>query len=102
MAVKLNDLIFKKGTKELTTGAKIGAGVLAGGAAILMSKLKAKKQQQKEQAQTQVAITERTTLTDVPVEATQKPKSNTMLYVGLGVGAVLIIGAVLFISKKKA
>lgn len=107
MALKLNDLIFKTdsstGKKQLTTGAKVGAGVLAGGAAFLLSKIKAKQQQKKnDSAQTQVALSETTTITDVPVAPTEKPKSNTMLYVGLGVGAVLIIGAVLLVTKKKA
>ena len=101
MAVKLNDLVFKKGTKELTTGAKIGAGVLAGGAALLFSKIKAKKQQQKD-GQQEIVVAEKTTVTDVSRETEKKAKSNTMLYIGLGVGTVLIIAGVLFISKKKA
>lgn len=105
MPLNLNELIFKKGSdgkNQLTTGAKIGGAVLAGGAAILMAKLKANKEKKKASS-TEVAITEKTSLIDVPRETTpEKPKSNTMLYVGLGVGAVLIVGAVLLMTKKKA
>lgn len=101
--LKLNDLIFKDGSKELTTGAKIGAGVLAGGGAILLAKLKSKKQKDKgASSQTDMNLVNASTDMPKPPEEGDKPKSKTMLYVGLGVGAVLIIGAVFFMTKKKA
>lgn len=100
---KLKDLIVKKGKdgkNELTTGAKIGGAVAVGGLALLLSKIKGKKSKPTAPTPTGITVGEM----DVPRETgstPNKPKSNTMLYVGLGVGAVLIVGAVLFITKKK-
>lgn len=101
--IKLNDLIFKKDSKELTAGAKIGATALAAGAALLLSRSKASKEKRESaQAQQEIPAQPQTTPPPTNQQEEQKPKSSkNMLYIGLGVGALLIVGAVFFISKKK-
>jgi hypothetical protein len=106
MGLKLENLIYKQGTKDFTTGAKVGAAAIAAGTALLLTRKKKNQsgggvdlagllpQQQQGTAQTETSPESES--------SSGGKKSNTALYIGLGVGAVVVIGTVIyFVSKKK-
>lgn len=97
MALNLNDLIFKKDSSgQLTTGAKIAGAALTAGAAYLL--LNKKKDQGN-------AVTQKSDQQQQPTNPIVAPepvkKSNTGLYVGIGIGAVVVIGLIIFAAKSK-
>lgn len=96
MALNLNDLIFKKDNSgQLTTGAKIASAALTAGAAYLL--LNKKKDQGN--AATQKSDQQQQPTPIVAPEPVKK--SNTGLYVGIGIGAVVVIGLIIFAAKSK-
>lgn len=100
MGLNLNDLIFKKDTRELTTGAKIGAAALAAGATLLLTgKRKPSGGATPVDAPIQQPPDLSTEVTDGA--GSPKKKSNTGLYIGIGVGAVVLIGTVIYFATKK-
>lgn len=97
MAVNLNDLIFNKDGK-LTTGAKIGGAVAAaGGIALLLAANK--KKNQNAAITTPTATVTAYNIPD-PIDAQQPAKSNTGLYIGLGIGAIVVGVGIYFLAKK--
>lgn len=99
MGLNLNDLIFKKDSKELTTGAKIGAAALAAGATLLLTR---KPRSGGGAAPIEAPIQQPPDLNTEVSDGGGKPKkSNTGLYIGIGVGAVVLIGTVVYFATKK-
>ena len=92
---KVGQTFMKDG--KLTTTGKATAGALVAGAAVLgASKLLKKKSPDSKQPEPNPLP---------PVQQVQPPaapakKSNTMLYVGIGAGVLLLVGVVIFVSKK--
>lgn len=100
------NLFVKKdasGKSKLTTGAKVGAGVVAGGLGLLVASKLGKKNQAKpnevevtkEQAEVKTTSQEQKSNESTSVVS----KNNTMLYVGIGVGALVLIGVIIYATK---
>jgi hypothetical protein len=113
MALRLDDLIYKKGADgKLTTGAKIGAGVLSAAAVYALLSNKKNKQGagieggfgQGEGLGTGIGVGTTTDEgTDNLVGSKKEAKGGkTLLYVGIGVAALAVVGVVIyFVNKKK-
>lgn len=101
----LKDLFVKKDTKgKLTTGAKVGIGAAALSIGLIASGVFKKN---KNPTITDIVkgtgnVANDTTPQPLPPQyATPPPqKSNTMMYVGIGVGALVLIGVIVYASKK--
>jgi hypothetical protein len=92
-----NNFLFKDG--KLTKGAKVGAGVLAGGLGLLAATQIGKKKNKEQKVVETQKVVEQTTISDAPIEKETKP-NKTLLYVGIGVGAIAIIGLIIYASKN--
>lgn len=92
----LKDIFVKDG--KLTTGAKVGAGVLALGLTIgaLSKNKKPKGTEATEDLNESLVVTPR----DGGNEDDGK-KPNMGLYIGIGVGVLVVAGAIIYLTKKK-
>jgi multisubunit Na+/H+ antiporter MnhB subunit len=89
----LKDILLKDG--KLTKGAKIGAGVLATGVALGLLTRKKKKQDP-----IKTELEEEPKPNTPPEKRSDEKKSNTGLYIGIGVAVVVVSGIIFYLVKS--
>ena len=102
--VTTSDLSLSKNKKTgIPASIKIGAGAAVLGTALLVGKKIVDKNKSKQATNKTETTVQEQTVQEQVIEASPKDekKSKTLLYVGIGVGVLAVVGMVLAFSSKK-
>ena len=104
MALNLKDLVVKK-DGGLTTGAKVGIGAAVAGLGLLLANniSKGNKQQGSvPSTATQPIVQPQPKPADnTGVQPQPEEKNNTLLYVGIGLGVLVVAGGIVYLANRK-